>query len=392
MKRKLILVAVATAILVLVSSPASADLVLRLEASNYDAATGTWTDTSGNDNDATQATSSSRPSTVTSQTDNGSSAVRFDGDDFLGLTTPISSTSDADGFTAFAFLRTNSTSNYKTIFAGSPGSFQYRIEQTSQKQGVIRAAQAALGYSTTALPTGISAAFSSINAQVNNVSGSFRFNGAADGSMTASAFTAAITTIGLRPGSSEIFIGDIAEIRIYNTQLSLSEIMTIEAELTSAYTNPLDPTLPTVDAGENMIAWSGALVPMTPNVTANAEAIPSGTTYVWSIDQASLGDTNLDVKLVDDDTEDEYASVKIAKLVPTGNETIVTMTLTVTVSGKGPVKDTMTIDVYDNACDAAGPVDHKTDFNGDCKTNLIDFAMMAAMWLDGYELTGPAVK
>jgi len=60
------------------------------------------------------------------------------------------------------------------------------------------------------------------------------------------------------------------------------------------------------------------------------------------------------------------------------------------------VKDTMTIDVYDDAClaaKAAGPVEiDPTDFDENCITNFEDFAVMATTWLDDYTLTGPVAK
>ncbi len=72
------------------------------------------------------------------------------------------------------------------------------------------------------------------------------------------------------------------------------------------------------------------------------------------------------------------------------------MTLAVNKEGIGQKKDSMTIDVYDDACVAAldlglATID-TTDFDGHCISNLADFAVMAATWLDNYEPTGPVVK
>ncbi|UCG49340.1 MAG: hypothetical protein JSU94_08400, partial [Phycisphaerales bacterium] len=61
-----------------------------------------------------------------------------------------------------------------------------------------------------------------------------------------------------------------------------------------------------------------------------------------------------------------------------------------------PVKDTMTVDVYDDSCLAAMDlglaVIDPTDIDGDCITNFTDFALMAVTWLDDYALTEPVAK
>jgi hypothetical protein len=110
-----------------------------------------------------------------------------------------------------------------------------------------------------------------------------------------------------------------------------------------------------------------------------------------------IGDPNLDVAITGADTEN--ASVTITKAEPTGDATVVTMTLAVNNAGNPPgdaVIDTMAIDVYDDACLAAkavGPVEiARTDVDDNCITDFKDFAVMATTWLDDYTLTEPATK
>jgi hypothetical protein len=73
-------------------------------------------------------------------------------------------------------------------------------------------------------------------------------------------------------------------------------------------------------------------------------------------------------------------------------------TVTLTVSVHDAVSsddDTMTIDVYDNACMAAigeGQELDPGDFDADCDTDLGDFAAIAEEWLVYTELTGSIVK
>ena len=158
-----------------------------------------------------------------------------------------------------------------------------------------------------------------------------------------------------------------------------------------------DPNAPDVDAGDDMITWSGGAVPMDPNVVNNDTNEPQGTlTYLWTAEPNGIGDPNLDVVITDADQEDPNALVTITKTAPTGDATVVTMTLAVTLPGKDPVKDTMTIDVYDNSClaaEAVGPVElDPTDIDGNCITNFDDFAVMATTWLYDYTSTGPVAK
>jgi len=60
-----------------------------------------------------------------------------------------------------------------------------------------------------------------------------------------------------------------------------------------------------------------------------------------------------------------------------------------------PVEDTMTIDVYDDACWAAlmglSRLD-PADFNRDCIVSLEDIAVMAAKWLIDNSSTAPVAK
>jgi len=60
------------------------------------------------------------------------------------------------------------------------------------------------------------------------------------------------------------------------------------------------------------------------------------------------------------------------------------------------VADTMTIDVYDDACLAAIgkglAADNPGDFDGNCITGFEDLAVMATKWLVDYALSEPVAK
>jgi len=157
-----------------------------------------------------------------------------------------------------------------------------------------------------------------------------------------------------------------------------------------------DPNLPDVDAGINMITWSGEAVPMDPNVVVPPGSDWTSLTYLWTAQPDGIGDPNLDVAITGATSED--ASVTITKGEPTGCATVISMTLAVNNEGRTdpPVRDTMTVHVYDDAClaaKAAGPVEiDRTDLDGNCITNFKDFALLASSWLDDYEATGPVPK
>jgi hypothetical protein len=148
-----------------------------------------------------------------------------------------------------------------------------------------------------------------------------------------------------------------------------------------------DPNLPSVDAGVDMITWSGQEVQLAPTVVNNDTEVPQRTlSYLWSAEP-------VDGVVFSDDTA-EAPTVTITKA--TANPSAVTLTLAVTLEGEEPVEDTMTIDVYDDSCEAAkgiGAVEFDlTDLDENCITNLADFAELAATWLVDYILTAPVPK
>jgi alpha-tubulin suppressor-like RCC1 family protein len=151
----------------------------------------------------------------------------------------------------------------------------------------------------------------------------------------------------------------------------------------------LDSTLPFVDVGKDMISWSGQEVQLAPTVVNNSDP-PTDLTYAWSADP--------DAGVVFDPNEFvEDPTVTITK--ETDNPSTVTLTLAVNNvgSGKSDVEDNMEINVYDDACQAARigkdlAADNPTDVDGNCITNLKDFAVMAAKWLVDHALTVPVPK
>jgi hypothetical protein len=146
-----------------------------------------------------------------------------------------------------------------------------------------------------------------------------------------------------------------------------------------------DPERPDVDAGFDMITWSGQGVLLAPTVVNNSDPV-TDLTYFWSADPATgvAFDPNEFV---------QAPTVTITKA--TNNPSVVTLTLAVNNvgSGKADVTDTMDIYVYDNACLAAEVTTYEFgDYNKDCIINLKDFSILASKWLGNYTLIGPVAK
>jgi hypothetical protein len=150
----------------------------------------------------------------------------------------------------------------------------------------------------------------------------------------------------------------------------------------------VDPTLPDVDVGVDVITWSGQGVPLDPNIVEKEGSDWTDLTYAWSAepdDGVEFSDHNA-----------LAPTVTITKA--TDNPSIVTLTLAVNNVGRAlpPVTDTMTIDVYDDNCQAAKAAGllelDPTDIDGNCITDFDDFAVMATTWLDDYTLKEPVAK
>jgi fibronectin-binding autotransporter adhesin len=272
----------------LISGTAEGGLILQLQGAYYNSGTGTWTATVGGD--ATQADITKQATIPVETTQNSSAVVSFDGvNDFLTLTVPIA---QSQPVTIFAVVRPNSTSTMKTIVAGTSNSLQYRIMDAanSSRQQAVQAGTANIGNSNTGLST-TSGMFSVIDIAYDNTSGAqFRLNGGADGSAGPKSASGVIDNVGARnAGTTELFSGSIAEIRIYDSVLSLAQIQQIEADLTAAYLNSLNAATWTGSPGSSWATagnWSTGIVP---NSAGSSATLAGGAAGTITLD----GDTRL---------------------------------------------------------------------------------------------------
>lgn len=151
-----------------------------------------------------------------------------------------------------------------------------------------------------------------------------------------------------------------------------------------------DENAPDVDAGNSWTTWSGEPVTLDATITDKAGTDWTNLTYTWTADPA-------DGVVITPNAED--ATVTVTKAAPTGDATKVTLTLAVASADKpeaGVVEAATTITVYDDACKMAEGLGTLTldagDMNGDCLTDLQDFAAMTVTWLSDYEATKPVAK
>jgi len=205
------------------------------EATSKNYTGGIWTDLSGNGNNATQETSSSRPMLVLESTTASSATLRFDGDDFLTLTSPLSSQS----WTVFVVLNDNVTGNQNMV-SGGLGSFTYRLRSLSQN--VVKTNTSNIANSMSAVPAGTySLVAVSYSDGGEGLADTVIFRG--DGTNLeanvsgglVNTFTAACTTIGASGIGGSNFRGDIAALIIFTKALTTNEMSLVESYLQSSF-------------------------------------------------------------------------------------------------------------------------------------------------------------
>lgn len=150
-----------------------------------------------------------------------------------------------------------------------------------------------------------------------------------------------------------------------------------------------DAPVESVDAGADMISWSGEPVELSSSVVDDGK---SEITYSWSVDP-NTGVVLTEVPDDGDDLTSNAANPTVTITKATNNPSIVTLTFAVHDAGNPEtiVEDSMRIDLYDDACKAAIAAGQLLagDLDADCITSLSDFAIMAETWLIDTSLPGP---
>lgn len=188
----------------------------------------TWADQSGNGNDATQGTGGAKPTFKATAGPGGLPCVRFDGGDFLTLTTALA----RSDYTLFAVLKPGGT-GVRTILEGLAGSFGWRIGNPNTISVVV-CNTTNIGASNTALS---GSGFQQINVRWDGTTATFRINSTADGAVAnAQSLSADITTIGKNPqGNNEFYVDDFCMIGGMLSVLSDGDVQAVEAELATRW-------------------------------------------------------------------------------------------------------------------------------------------------------------
>ena len=258
--------------------------LVQLIATNYDGSS-VWTDSSGNGNSATY-TGSPAPTLASFVTPNGGSAVNITSTS--GYFTLASSLAASSGYTVFAYFQptaTNGTGRFALV-GGTTGSLEYNYYQGHQNYLVEYTGGGGAG--TGNIPTN---SFSLVNLTVNAAAGSFRLNGAPDGSVAGATFSQPLSLIGNNHGHGDAMIGNIAELDIYSGVLTFAQITNLEAQLTAKYV-----TAETIVIGAATVSPTNNTYAGNP-ITLNAPVIggTGTTTYQWQTDNGSGGASFADI-------------------------------------------------------------------------------------------------
>lgn len=233
--------------LVLFNGSLNAAVVLNLQSANYNAATGVWTDVSGNSNNA-NSFGSNIPSLLAGATPNGTAALDFSaGGKVLTLSTPLTSASftTSPNLTIFFVGRSASTSSsYQPILYGaSYQSLGYRLDQAVSGNTTITETLTSINQ----LDAGTAGAATIADYHVFAVSyiaATRSFSAYVDGvystgwTENTSFATTDINYIGGMIGMGNYFQGQMAALIVDDTALSDANILLESANLKSTYIIP----------------------------------------------------------------------------------------------------------------------------------------------------------
>ena len=256
--------------------------MVQLIATNYDGSS-VWTDSSGNGNNATYS-GGTAPALVPFVTPNGGSAVNIPtgGGRFTLASSLAVSTATGGGYTVFAYFQptaTNGTSRFG-LTGGTTGTLEYNYYQGHQNY--LREFVGGGGAGTAFIPTNN---FVLSDVAVDANAGTFRLNGASDGTVAGSTFSGPITRIGNNQGTGDGFIGNIAEIDIYSGALTFTQITNIEAQLTAKYVTANNIVIGAATVSPTNVTYAGNSVTLAASVIGGTGT----TTYRWQTDNATGG-------------------------------------------------------------------------------------------------------
>lgn len=228
-------------------NPNKTNLQLWLKGENYDQTTGTWSDSSGFGRDANQSTSANRPSLI-GNGPNGQSCVRFDGtNDYLEI--PFATNLNSNEFTIFVVTRAFDTGDKPILDSATDGyGLSLNVQNTSSNSEFTArwvdtgGADSKTSTSGTTRLRKYDAAILAYSMQDTGSDGTsdkvkLFFNGRDVGTETSGVDYTGASSGALRIGydGSNYFKGDIHEVLIYNSNLSIENRQNIEGYLARKY-------------------------------------------------------------------------------------------------------------------------------------------------------------
>jgi hypothetical protein len=267
--------------------------LVQLIATNYNPSAGSWTDSSGNGNNATfggvTGGSPALPTLVPFVTPNGGSAVNFTAaGGAFNLNSPLD---PSVGYTVFAYVMPSNVTGRHALTGGTvvpigSGALEYDIYNTNQDYLQEYNTDVAHGHALVSTTS-----FSLVDLAVNSAGAVFRINGTNDAVVAGATFSASIGLIGNNHGGGDTFLGQIAEIDIYSGALSSLQISNIEAQLTSNYVSVAGITIGAASVSPTNNTFAG-----NPITLFAPELGGTGTTaYRWQTDNGSGGTSFSDI-------------------------------------------------------------------------------------------------
>ncbi|KAF0217542.1 MAG: hypothetical protein FD178_586, partial [Ignavibacteria bacterium] len=234
-----------------------------LAVTSSSSAVSSWGDVSGLNNDASQSTSANQP-TLVSNSMNGNPVIRFNGTNSK-LTLPTSATLgiQSNPYEMFVVGKSSSSSIQFLVSGNATEQFEYHLSGVGVRFIPITSAYLDLG-SSGAFTDGNAHVFS---ARASSSGGAIRVDGIDGGTSSANILSSnsGALQIGVRSDGTYLFNGDIAEVILYNTNLSTSDRSTVEHYLATRYgiasgAMPVELTSFTASAadGKVLLNWQTA--------------------------------------------------------------------------------------------------------------------------------------
>ena len=224
---------------VFLTSLPTTNLKIRLRAdlnvTSSGSAVSNWGDVSGFDNDASQSTSANQP-TLVSNSMNGNPVIRFNGTNSK-LTLPTSATLgiQSNPYEMFVVAK-SASSNVQFLFAGGNNEqFEYHLNGGTQGARFIPISSTYIDVAATGSYTDGNAHI--FSARASSSGGAVRVDGIDGGTSSANILSSnsGALQLGVRSDGTYYFNGDIAEVILYNTNLSPSDRSTVEHYLANRY-------------------------------------------------------------------------------------------------------------------------------------------------------------